>query len=142
MTDTIREQGILALSEVLKNQQNINVLEKNLWAHSNSDSDYYIRVVYQVIGDIIKKQKINDVFSCIKKDEIGWNHHAFANEHAQMEEQDDFIEHPFEIEEGVIECRCGSKRVYSYSKQTRSADEPMTTYAECVKCNSKWQYSG
>lgn len=142
MTNLIREKGILALSSVLKTPTNVNILEKHLWEHGKGDHDYYIRVVYQVIGDIIKKQKINDVFSQIKNGDIGWKHPAFVNEHAQIAEQDDFIEHPFEIEEGVIECRCGSKRVYSYSKQTRSADEPMTTYAECVKCGAKWQYSG
>jgi DNA-directed RNA polymerase subunit M/transcription elongation factor TFIIS len=69
-------------------------------------------------------------------------HGSFKTEQDLIDEQDDFIENPFEIEEGVIECRCGSKRVFSFSKQTRSADEPMTTYAECVQCGSKWTYSG
>ena len=57
-------------------------------------------------------------------------------------EQDNFIIKPFEIEEGVLQCKCGSKRVYSYSKQSRSADEPMSTYAQCMSCKSKWVYSG
>ena len=69
-----------------------------------------------------------------------------ANQYASLlrvqNEQNDFIENPFEVEEGVIECKCGSKRVFSYSKQTRGADEPMTTFAQCMSCKKSWSYSG
>ena len=60
----------------------------------------------------------------------------------RMLEQNNFIETPFEIEEGVLECDCGSKRVFSYQKQSRSADEPMSTYATCMACKKQWVYSG
>ena len=57
-------------------------------------------------------------------------------------EQDNFLIKPLEIEEGVLECKCGSKRVFSYQKQCRGGDESSTTFAECVACKSKWIYSG
>ena len=56
----------------------------------------------------------------------------------EEEEQDDFIVNPFQIEEGIVECRCGSKRVYSYSKQCRSGDEGVTSFHQCLKCKAKW----
>lgn len=140
--EDIRESGVKALGTVLNIDKNIKVIERCIWDSSNGISHDYNRIVYKTIGDIIKKKKLKDVLSGIKNNETLWNHSCHENEKMQIAEQDDFIEHPFEVEEGVLQCKCGSKKVYSYSKQTRSADEPMTTYAECVVCNKKWQYSG
>ena len=98
--------------------------------------------MYQVIGDILKGNGLNDIIKLIKDGKFGWDHNCFNEQRMKLEEQNDFIENPFEIEEGVIECRCGNKKVFSYSKQVRSSDEPMTTYAHCPICDSKWTYSG
>ena len=73
---------------------------------------------------------------------MNWDHDFFNELKLEETEQDNFLIKPFEIEEGVLECKCGSKRVYSYSKQSRSADEPCSTYAQCMSCKSKWVYSG
>jgi DNA-directed RNA polymerase subunit M/transcription elongation factor TFIIS len=138
-----RENGIKALECVLTNQKNIAVFERNIYETSNENENDYNRVLLQIIGDVSKGDlTLNVILRNIKEGRIGWNHHSFDEAIAYIEEQDDFIEHPFQVEEGVLECKCGSKKVFSFSKQTRSADEPMTTYAECVSCNSKWTYSG
>lgn len=119
-----------------------DIIEKLLWEVYGKDETVYINCVYQIIGYILNNIQLDELTRLIKNNELGWNHNSYDDEKHKIRDQDDFIEHPFEVEEGVLECRCGSKRVYSFSKQTRSADEPMTTYAECVKCNSKWTYSG
>lgn len=37
-------------------------------------------------------------------------------------------------------CRkCRSKRCTYYQLQTRSADEPMTTFVTCLDCNTRWK---
>lgn len=37
-------------------------------------------------------------------------------------------------------CRkCGSKECSYYQLQTRSGDEPMTTYVTCISCGSRWK---
>ena len=60
-----------------------------------------------------------------------------------MEEQDEFIENPFEVVEGAMECdKCKSKRVFYYQKQSRSCDEGFNTYAACCNCNAKWTIRG
>jgi DNA-directed RNA polymerase subunit M/transcription elongation factor TFIIS len=42
--------------------------------------------------------------------------------------------------EGILQCRkCKSKKTDYYQLQTRSADEPMTTYATCKNCGLKWK---
>lgn len=74
---------------------------------------------------------------------VGWKHPMFSEYRKTQQEQDDYIINPFEVEEGVIVCiACESKMVFSTTMQTRAADEPMTTIAQCVKCKTKWTYSG
>jgi DNA-directed RNA polymerase subunit M/transcription elongation factor TFIIS len=138
---TYRENGISALQTVLSSEKNIGILDKNIFLKS-TDEESYNRIIFQTIGDVINNVKLPDILKNIKKGSVGWVHPTFITSANQIAEQDDFIEHPFEVEEGVIECKCGSKRVFSYSKQVRSADEPMSTFAHCVKCNKKWTYSG
>lgn len=42
--------------------------------------------------------------------------------------------------EGMFKCRkCKSKKTTYYQMQTRSADEPMTTYVTCMECGLKWK---
>ncbi|GAP88748.1 putative transcription elongation factor S-II [Rosellinia necatrix] len=41
-----------------------------------------------------------------------------------------------------LECSACKKRMVSYSQaQTRSADEPMTTFCECMNCGKRWKFS-
>lgn len=45
-----------------------------------------------------------------------------------------------EVADGMFTCnRCKSKKTVYYQMQTRSADEPMTTYVTCTNCNTKWK---
>jgi transcription elongation factor S-II len=42
--------------------------------------------------------------------------------------------------DGILQCgKCKSKKTEYYQLQTRSADEPMTTYATCKKCGNRWK---
>lgn len=43
------------------------------------------------------------------------------------------------LEEGVLKCRkCKSRKIYSAARQVRGGDEPMTVFATCSNCGSKW----
>jgi transcription elongation factor S-II len=42
--------------------------------------------------------------------------------------------------EGVFKCgKCKSMKTTYYQMQTRSADEPMTTFVTCTNCNNRWK---
>ena len=42
--------------------------------------------------------------------------------------------------EGMFKCgKCKSKKTTYYQLQTRSADEPMTTFVTCLGCNNRWK---
>lgn len=43
--------------------------------------------------------------------------------------------------QGAFTCnKCKSTKTVYYQLQTRSADEPMTTYVTCLNCNKKWKF--
>ena len=152
-----RDKGLAALGTVLKNEQNIRIVEKNVYDSSINQEDNeediercYKLNILQTVGDVANGEKLKDIIANIKSGKLGWSHNSFKQMHNMLDEQNDFIENPFAVEEGVLECKardkegkvCGSKRVFSYQRQVRSADEPMTTFASCCQCGTKWQYSG
>tara|TARA_Y100000389_G_C17085140_1_gene328516 strand:+ start:169 stop:588 length:420 start_codon:yes stop_codon:yes gene_type:complete len=129
------------LSDFLS-KKDINNIEKIIFSNTKNIKQYN-DLLYEIIGEIILGKNLKDIILNINNGYFSWNNKLYKNIKHNISEQNDFIENPFEVEEGVIECnKCGSKRVFSYSKQTRGADEPMTTFAQCVSCKSSWSYSG
>lgn len=44
------------------------------------------------------------------------------------------------VSDGMFQCfKCRQKKVTYYQMQTRSADEPMTTFLTCLNCGNKWK---
>ena len=44
--------------------------------------------------------------------------------------------------EGTFKCgKCGLKKTTYHQMQTRSADEPLTTFVHCMNCNNRWRFS-
>lgn len=129
---------------VLKKDQNKRVFNKTVkTACKDMSQEEYTRALYQTAYDLQCGMTPKNVLDGIKKHHIVWKHPCFEEMSLKIAEQDDFINNPFQVEEGVLEChKCGNKRVYSYSKQVRSADEPMTTFAQCIQCKNKWVYNG
>ena len=136
-----RKSGIKALSLVTKNAKD---LEKIIHATcSKHGEDFYKRVVYQAVQDLMVGSTTTQVVESIKDGRVGVRHSSYDSIRARREEQEEFLVNPFHVEEGVMECgKCKSKRVISYSKQTRGADEPASVFCTCTKCGNQWGYSG
>ncbi len=121
--------------DTLLTQLSLEMMEEKEWLWSQIYEDLAEeknpKVIEAYIQDVIKQGK------------LGWDHEMFSKIKQSQQEQDDYILNPFEAEEGVVECKkCGSSKVYSVSVQTRAADEPMTTMAQCIVCKTKWSYNG
>jgi DNA-directed RNA polymerase subunit M/transcription elongation factor TFIIS len=140
MCDTLRLKGIKSL-QISNSPEDAERYERAVYEITKNHDDFeseYKRGIFQLVNTEKPKMqsKINPSIS------IGWQHECYKTFRDLIKEQDDFLIKPFEVEEGVLECKCGSRRVLSYSKQCRSSDEPMTTFATCMKCKSSWTYNG
>ena len=142
-------KGKNALKNIFSKEQNIVIFEKNIFETTLKNlkkyeklEDVYIFNIYQFINDYNNNKNVQELLKEIKSGKIHWLNNHFNHLIDKEIEQDNFLIKPIEIEEGVLECKCGSKRVFSYQKQCRGGDESSTTFAECVACKSKWIYSG
>lgn len=46
------------------------------------------------------------------------------------------------VSEGLFKCgKCKSRKTTFYQLQTRSADEPMSTFVTCVNCGNRWKFN-
>ena len=144
--DELRMKSKTALSHIFNNQKNIIIFEKNIYDSSLKNlkkyenfEDIYLYNIYQFIYDFKQKNNPKELLEEIKAGKIHWQNNYFNVMIDNEIEQDNFLIRPIEIEEGVLECKkCNSKRVFSYAKQSRSADESTSTFAECVACKYKW----
>ena len=140
---SVRVLAKTVLSEFIKKDKMINSIEKSIYDISRDDENKYRDILFEVAVDLKRNISPEQLLQNIKSGTIMWNHVNFNEIIFRQKEQDDFTISPFQVEEGVLKCpKCGGCKTFSYSKQTRSADEPMTTFANCVACNYKWQYSG
>jgi len=140
MTDTTTR----ALNTVLGHPKNVQTFTKYIQKLQTEDEEENIRILYQMVGDIIQNKKnLRDVLGPLKKGKVGWKHPMYDKIDSLIQEHDDYIVKPFEVVDGVVECpKCSSMKTFSVQKQTRSSDEPMTTFSRCVKCGYDWVYSG
>ena len=147
--EELRSKGKTTLKKNFTKEQNVIIFEKNIYENSLKNlkkyenlEDIYIFNIYQFINDYNINKNVQELLKEIKNGKIHWKNNYFNDLIDKEIEQDNFLIKPIEIEEGVLECKCGSKRVFSYQKQCRGGDESSTTFAECVACKSKWIYSG
>lgn len=140
----VRELSINAFSKVLTQKKNCEILEKNIYASLKDDMDTYRWCVYQILGLLLQdKKRLQEVLKDIKEGKLGWKSPIYGDISRKIQEFDEYLVKPFEVVEGVIQCgKCGSKKTWSVQKQTRSSDEPMTTFSRCVECGNNWTYSG
>lgn len=127
------------LSMVLSSQKNIDIFERYIFNSSKSLIEYK-QNLYNVMFEINSGNDIKTILEKYNNGLVLFNKPIFKEiKEINMEEQK-FLEKPFEVDEGVLECQaCGSKRTYSFSKQTRGGDEGTTVFAKCAECGKTWK---
>jgi DNA-directed RNA polymerase subunit M/transcription elongation factor TFIIS len=127
--------------ELLHNKFKKNglTIERRIFFLTKEKDFNYQDIVYEILG--IEEE--DDALERIKNRQICWKNPIYDDITKKIEEIDDYLVKPFDVVDGVVECgKCGSKKTWSIQKQTRSSDEPMTTFSRCVACGHKWSYSG
>jgi DNA-directed RNA polymerase subunit M/transcription elongation factor TFIIS len=106
--------------------------------------EFYREYAYEKVGELIcaTKEDRKEIVKDIISKNVGMKSFSFKKYANKQSITNDRIINPPEVKEGIIKCgKCGSKRTWCYQLQTRSADEPMTTFITCAnqKCNNKWK---
>ena len=144
MDNNFREIGLNCLVGI-KSEHNRKIIEKMIyWSVLNLKPDdilsKYTELITMTVSKIKSGDNTIDIYNSLNNKEYDWNCREFESCRRELEEYDEFVEKPFDIDEGVVQCeKCGSKRTFSYSKQTRSGDESTTVFCTCAKCGAKWK---
>lgn len=134
------ENAEIVLSSFIKKPTNRLNVAKTLWRLSDRNVEAANYLLYDVFAEYLVSPKLDDIFTSIRQNHIGWNHPVFTKFQEAQKEVDDFLTKPPELEEGVIQCsRCGSKKTFSFSKQTRRADESATVFVRCGNCGKSFR---
>ena len=103
-------------------------------------SEVFYFYMYEIYTEYMIIPKLEDLFHTIKMKQFGYFHSNFDKIQKCLLEEQDFIENPPVVEEGVIECgKCKSKRTFSFNKQTRSGDEAVTVFVRCANCGYQFR---
>ena len=145
--ENLRQNSLQAFGTILSQPKNCKIFEKYIFALTGDDENTYKWCVYQVVGLLLQNSDDNKntqrIAKQIKSGKIGWKSSTYKDISGRLEEFDNYLVTPFEVVEGVSQCgKCQSKKTWSVQKQTRSSDEPMTTFSRCVECGNQWSYSG
>lgn len=140
-----RATGKQVLATVITKEKNIELIEKYIFSKSYNEESY-IHLLYESVGDLAtqdekKTNVIKNLITNLYKGNYNWNNPVYRSYIETEDEENQFVTNPIEIVEGVLECKCGSKKTISFQKQTRSADEGATTFAQCTVCGNKWKYN-
>ena len=120
-----------------KNRENVI---RALWCYAEKDIHQAKYLLFELFSDYLVNPKINDLFVRLRNKKFCWDHIEFQNIKNKFTEIDNFFLSPPEVEEGVLECKkCGSKKTFSFSKQTRRADESATVFVRCAHCGAAFR---
>lgn len=155
--DTYRENAVKLFNK-LTNMENSKLLEKKIFKLVNGDKRQHVNLV-RLSYSIMKHtgMKCKDFYANHFKNAVYRNSEWIIPERWKEEifrenQITNNIENPPLPKSGVIKCsRClrdekqkdnpaRGSRTESFQKQTRSSDEPMTTFCHCLDCGFRWKF--
>ncbi len=126
------------LKKYFSKQKNINYILRKTNGPEQSLKIYEILCMMND-PEYVDEENLSRVKDFLRNDKLLWSHPIFEVESQKMIEENDFMICPYELSEGVLKCaKCGCQKIFSFSKQTRSIDEPTTIFARCSECGHRW----
>ena len=152
------------LSSILENEKHSSNLEKGIFNYALQeatsrkvvkkwDNPFFVQIYKDRLRTVYLNLKNNtDLISQVKDEKIQSHTVAFMT-HQEMkpEKWADLIEAKIKRDKNKYEVkleastdsftcrRCKSNKCTYYQMQTRSADEPMTTFVTCLECGQRWK---
>jgi transcription elongation factor S-II len=151
------------LNEIIENEKNTTNLEKGIFNYALKeaanrkvvkkwDNQYFVQIYIDRLRSIYLNLKNPEILEQIKSEAIQAHTVAFMT-HQEMrpDKWKELIEDKVKKDKNKFEtnveastdtftCRkCKSNKCTYYQMQTRSADEPMTTFVSCIECGQRWK---
>lgn len=158
-----RNNVINKLKDILKNDKLVSNLEKGIFNYSLKhaekinvvkkwDNIYFVKIYVNRLRTIRSNLKDEKLFESIISKKIKAHEVAFMT-HQEMQpdnwsellelkkiRDENKYEPKLEASTDDFKCwKCKSKKCTYYQLQTRSADEPMTTFVSCLDCGNRWK---
>jgi DNA-directed RNA polymerase subunit M/transcription elongation factor TFIIS len=116
---------------------------RSAFARDGFENDQLLKIyeIMCILSTEDRTRRVDILLDYLNNDKLLWAHPIFDEERKRIVEENDFMTQPYEISEGVLQCaKCHCRKIFSFSKQTRSADEPTTVFALCsnTNCNHRW----
>ena len=162
--EQFRNNILSKLNNIIDNAKICENLEKGIYNYTLDiceqrnlikkwSNDYFIIIYIQKVKAILYNLENKDLFNKLVNKDIRAHELAYMT-HQEMRPDlwDELIElkkikdeNKFspKIEASTDDFKCGkckSKKCTFYQLQTRSADEPMTTFVTCIDCGNRWKF--
>jgi transcription elongation factor S-II len=151
------------LNIILENEKHSSNLEKGIFNYALKeatnrkvvkkwDNQYFVQIYLDRLRSIYLNLKNPEILEQIKSEAVQAHSVAFMS-HQEMrpDKWKELIEDKIKKDKNKFEqnveastdtftCRkCKSNKCTYYQMQTRSADEPMTTFVTCIECGQRWK---
>ena len=161
--EKFREHISDKLFEIINNRNIVSNLEKGVYNYSLDaatkkkivkkwDNQYFVQIyldrVKSIFINLTNETLLNKIVEKkIKAHELAFMTHQEMNEERwkelielkQIKEENKYTP-KIEASTDNFTCfKCKSKECTHYQLQTRSADEPMTTFVTCIRCSNRWK---